>query len=93
MSVRGWIISLAHELSEENNAAFDLWTWLPSYREALKHHGDYASEFTPSPTDVMREATMYISHDSCPTEEQRKEAQGYYDCPCGEDHGGTEEEQ
>jgi len=47
MSARSMIISLGHELSEQDNKAFDLWTWLPSHKAAQAAHGDYASEHTP----------------------------------------------
>lgn len=42
------IIRLGREMSEERDAAFDLWSWLPSKKVAEKHHGDYACNFTPS---------------------------------------------
>lgn len=61
------IISLGHELSEQQNKAFDLWTRLPSYKAAQEAHGDYASEHTPSVADVLTEATIFISHGLNPT--------------------------
>lgn len=87
-SAQSMIISLGHELSEQQNKAFDLWTWLPSYKAAQAAHGDYASNFTPSVSDVLTEATMFISHGLSPTEEQRAAAGDFYKCPCGEDHAG-----
>ena len=87
-SVRSMIISLGHELSEQQNKAFDLWTLLPSYKAAQAAHGDYASEHTPSVSDVLTEAAIYIAHGMNPTDEQRAEAGDFYRCPCGEDHAG-----
>ena len=88
MTTRAQLISLAHELEAERNEAFSLWTWLPSYKAAEKAHGDYASNFTPSVTDVLREACTFISHGLNPTEEQR--ANYIYQCPCGETHGESQ---
>lgn len=82
------IISLGHELSEQQNKAFDLWTWLPSYKAAQAEHGDYASEYTPSVADVLTEAAIYMAHGMNPTAEQRTEAGDFYKCPCGEEHAG-----
>lgn len=61
MSLRHDLQSLARELEAEDNAAFDLWTWLPSYKAAVASHGDYASEHTPSASDVMKEAAVLLS--------------------------------
>jgi hypothetical protein len=61
MSTKFDFIRLGEQLSEEENAAFDLWTWLPSHREATKYHGDYSIEHRPSTADVMREAASYLS--------------------------------
>jgi hypothetical protein len=86
MSARDFIIRLGRELSEQDNAAFDLWTHLPSHKAADEHHGDYAAEYRPSVTNVLREAAIFISHKLDPTPEQIKEAGDYYSCPCGENH-------
>lgn len=86
------IIRLGAELSNQRDRAFDLWTYLPSYRAAVAAHGDYASEFMPSVADVLREASMYICHKLNPTEEQLKDAGEYYRCPCGETHDVEGEE-
>jgi len=45
--LRSLIQNIAHEFDREDNSAFDLWTYLPSYKEAQKYHGDYAANFTP----------------------------------------------
>ena len=97
-SLRSAIITFAHELEEQHGAAFDLWTWLPSYKEANLHHGDYACEFQPSLRDVIIEATMYIADlkellniapsDVAPlTQMQLDQAADFYKCPCGEQDG------
>ena len=54
--LRSQISELAHELEKESEAAFELWTWLPSHRAAEESHEDYASELTPPPHEVMEEA-------------------------------------
>lgn len=86
MSLRAEIISLGHELSEQSNAAFNLWTWLPSYKAAQAAHGDYAGNFTPSVQDVLTEAAIFIGHGLQPTPEQLA-GEPLYSCPCGESHG------
>ena len=83
--MRGQLIRFAKELEEENNAAFDLWTWLPSYKEAKNHHGDYADEFQPPMAEILKEASIYISVKCSPSEEQLKTIE-FFKCPCGEDH-------
>lgn len=77
---------MVHQDEMESEASQELWTWLPSYKEAEKHHGDYASEFRPSVGDIMKEATFFISHNLNPTEEQIKEAGEFYQCPCDREH-------
>lgn len=61
MSLRDDIIQLGHDLAEEQNMAYQLWTWLPSYKEAQKLHGDYASNFIPSIYDIMEEAATVLA--------------------------------
>lgn len=80
------IIKFAHELEEQDSAAFDLWVWLPSYKEAEEHHGDYAGEYTPSVSDIMKEASMFIADKLSPTNEDREKRGEWYKCPCGEHH-------
>lgn len=91
-NLRDEIGRLAHTMDEEDNAASDLWTWLPSYREAEKHHGDYWQEQKPSNADIMNEAAMYLMGLK-PTPEQIAQAAAdasepgqWFACPCGEDH-------
>lgn len=84
--LRSDIKALAHQLEAEDNASYDLWTWLPSYKEAQKYHGDYASDHRPPNDDVMAEAAMRFAeliNGSKPTADEQAE---WYACPCGEPH-------
>lgn len=83
---RQLVIRLGYELEKQDNKAFSLWTWLPSYKAAEAAHGDYASEFRPSVADVLEEASIFIAHGLKPTKAQCEEAGDFYKCPCGEDH-------
>lgn len=76
MSAKFDFISLGEQLSREENAAYDLWTWLPSYREAKKYHGDYADEQRPSTDWVMREASSYFA------DLKYGRLKSVYKCPC-----------
>jgi hypothetical protein len=86
MDARTAIIQLGSQLAAERDAAFDLWTWLPSYKAAQAGHGDYASEHQPQLRDLLIEATLFIGHGLKPTEEQLHDLEHYH-CPCGEVHG------
>jgi len=78
------IIKLGAQLDEERNAASDLWTWLPSYKVAERYHGDYATEFMPSVSDVMREAAAWFAARQYPATDRER---GMFEtCPCGEEH-------
>lgn len=85
MNLRSEIQRLAHQFDEEDNAAGDLWSWLPSHAAAEKAHGDYASNHRPSIASVMREAAMVIaeSRGYPPSDADRAE---WFRCPCGEEH-------
>jgi len=89
MTLRAEIQNLAHEFDAQDNAAFDLWTWLPSHREATKYHGDYASEFMPGIADIMIEASMVL----CRMKNGNPVIDGdpnvdHFQCPCeGMDEG------
>jgi hypothetical protein len=81
------LIRFGEQLASANNAAHDLWTWLPSYKIAQKCHGDYASEHRPSNSDVMVEAALYLANVSrADTTMNPEEQQWFMRCPCGEDH-------
>jgi hypothetical protein len=83
------LIRLGEQLAAENDAAHDLWSWLPSHTIAVKHHGDYGSEHCPSNQDVMKEAAMYLGHLKHPEIALTPEEQEWFTrCPCGEDHEG-----
>ena len=82
VSLRMEIVRLAHELEKENNAAFDLWTWLPSHEKATKHHGDYASEFMPSIDEIMKEACDHLNRLKAGVKKWPPTP-----CPCGNPHG------
>ncbi len=86
MGLRDDIQRMAHEFSREDNASYNLWTWLPSHAAAQKAHGDHAGNFRPAIADVMSEACEFISHRLHPTAEERSEAGELYECPCGEPH-------
>ncbi|HFZ8522852.1 hypothetical protein ACSZNZ_17990 [Aeromonas caviae] len=86
MRAQDVVIQLGKELTEQKDRSFELWTRLPSYKAAELGHGDYASEQCPCVSDVLREATWFISHGLNPTQEQIDEAGDLYQCPCGEDH-------
>lgn len=58
MTAKSMICELARTIEAENNAAYDLWSWLPSRKAAERDHGDYADEAMPSTADVMKEAAM-----------------------------------
>lgn len=60
MSIRQEIKNLATVLEAEEDAAMDLWMWLPSHQHALEAHGEFAVNFCPSPDGVMREATEVL---------------------------------
>jgi len=89
------LVNLGQELSDEQDKAHDLWTWLPSYQVAQKNHGDYASEFSPTPKDIMIEASMYISYlkdctgpNSANRQYTPEETEWFTKCSCGDDHVG-----
>jgi hypothetical protein len=81
------LIRFGQQLAEQNNAASDLWTWLPSHTTAKKHHGDHAYAHCPSNRDVMLEASLYLASmrraDKTMTVEEKE---WFTRCPCGEDH-------
>ena len=81
--LRDLIQGLARDFDEEDNSAYDLWSWLPSYKIAEKYHGDYAAIFTPSIAAIMEEAALVLSEHAGhePTPAERAE---FLKCPCGE---------
>lgn len=89
MSLRSDIQSLANEFDAEDNAAVDLWSWLPSRKIAEKYHGDCADNVRPSIESLMTEATIVLAEKAGypPSEETRRE---WSECPCGEGHDESE---
>jgi len=85
MRLRYEFMELARELEAEDNAACDLWTWLPSYRAAKERHGDYTDEVRPSNADLMIEASRMIAtqrgYENDISDHQIWE---WFGCPCGE---------
>jgi hypothetical protein len=80
------LIRLGEQLAAENNAAADLWTWLPSHAVAVERHGDYASSHCPGIRDVMLEAAMYLAHLKHPKAPLGPEEKEWFArCPCDED--------
>lgn len=94
MDIRNAFIQLGASLSEEDNAAHDLWTWLPSHQVAQKHHGDQAGNHQPKVKDVLIEAAMYIAklkRTAEPTKEEVAEERAWFaQCPCGDAHEGPD---
>ena len=81
------LIRFGQQLAEENAAAYDLWTWLPSHAIAQTHHGDYATEHCPSNSDVMREAALHLARLKHPEQPLTIEEEEWFTrCPCGEEH-------
>lgn len=88
VTARADLIRLGQQLSDEDEAAADLWTWLPSHAVAEKHHGDYAIEHRPSLRDILVEAAMYLGHLKVCTPLTPAEVEQFETCPCGGDHPG-----
>lgn len=83
MSLKDDIQRFAHDLEQADNAASDLWSWLPSHKAAEKAHGDYADEYQPDHADIMWEAAVYFSilngHERVPAAIEQ-----WFGCPCQE---------
>jgi hypothetical protein len=94
MTFRGEMASLLRNLDAEDNAAFDLWTWLPSYKDTQAHHGDYTSEHKPSNADILREAALVFSLKKYTEQAEidswwarnKAEADSFFKCQCGKEH-------
>lgn len=82
-SPRHAIQQLARQFEAEDNAAFDLWSWLPSHKAAKKAHGDYADEHRPELADLMKEAAMYFAYLKG-HEHTQAEIEEWFGCPCKE---------
>jgi hypothetical protein len=61
MNFKSIIRDLSRTFEMEDEAASDLWSWLPSHYFAKKLYDDYADEKRPSNSEVMREAAVLFS--------------------------------
>lgn len=61
MKIKDMLMVLGRQLDDENNAANDLWSWLPSHEVATELWGDYAIEQMPQPDEVMNEAAAMLA--------------------------------
>ena len=61
-NLRDALQAFAHTLSEEDNAAHDLWSWLPSKHVASQVHSDSeVANMTPSIEDTLKEASTTLA--------------------------------
>lgn len=81
MNLKSEIRILSHQLDVEDEAAFNLWTWLPSYKDAKEKHGDYADEYRPTNADVMKEAAIYIGAGLDVTKVEKRVAEEWFKIP------------
>lgn len=90
MTLRLELSMMLKDLDAADAAANDLWSWLPSYTVAKRHHGDYVLEVCPSPTDVMNEAATVLALQRSGREPNEEEKALLESCPCGEGHANDE---
>ena len=62
MNPRSLIQSLAQQFDAEDNAAHDLWGWLPSHAAAERHLGDYADNVQPGIEEIMTETMLLLAN-------------------------------
>ena len=89
MSQREFVNGLRDLLAQmdgEAEAAYDLWSWLPSRKVAERHHGDYASNVQPTVADIMREAALVLAEAAGSKLDPAERAEFLEKCPCGEEH-------
>lgn len=86
MSFASDLREFVRRLDDEDSAAHDLWTWLPSCKVAEKHHGDYACEHRPTNADLMREAAMLIAEMRGFKHTDEEKTEWFEQCPCGGRH-------
>jgi hypothetical protein len=84
MSFESELTNFVHQVEKSNDAAYDLWTWLPSYRKAKKCLGDYSCNVRPTNSEVMKEACDFIA-DNCNPDAERLNSHYLYQCPCNGD--------
>lgn len=83
------LIKFTDNLRKEQEAAFDLWTWLPSFKEAKRYHEDYADTLMPSVEMIMRECAVlcgYLQDRLHGRDRKLPEETDLFQCPCGEAH-------
>jgi hypothetical protein len=76
------LIAFGRSIEACQDAGFDLWTWLPSYRAAKAAHGDYASEHQPPTERLLQEAAVVLARLSGYVVSDDDEA-SLLACPCG----------
>ena len=83
--IRDLMITLGQQLSDESNQAYNLWTWLPSYRAAQEQFGDVAANYTPSVSDIILEATLFLAYKNRVAEggdpAYTDEEESFFSCP------------
>lgn len=82
MNLESEIVSFAHKLERRQDAAYDLWTWLPSYKKAQACLGDYAVNVRPDMALIMQEALQFIADKCSPCQEDLDNPEFIYSCPC-----------
>lgn len=82
MSFLTELSNFVHQAERAEDASFDLWTWLPSYKKAQECLGDYAANVRPTPEWVMREACEYLAERCNPSKDKLSDPWGPYGCPC-----------
>lgn len=58
---QGAVGALARRLDAEDDAVFQLWSWLPSAALAADLLGDYDAELCPAVVDIINESSRWIS--------------------------------
>lgn len=77
---------VVQEHDSMREAAFNLWSWLPSHLFAEEAHGDYAAEVgQPSVTEIIEEAMKVLSYTAgYDLDLSSDEARALFTCACEE---------
>ena len=59
-TIKSGLIALVKEWERNDEAFFNIWTYLPSQEAASKHFGDYSFEQQPKKHDLLEEARLLI---------------------------------
>ncbi len=78
------LLNLAKQLQIEEDIVSDLWTWLPSFREAQKYHGDHYHNYKPKLDNIVLEACLIFS--VLNGHGLNSEEYSIFNCPCTENH-------